>query len=312
MGLRRCSAPLLLALVALTPTAATAELKPTLAVQGTLTTLTGTPAPDGDYAVTFRFYTSAEAPAGVALTTYVHPAVTATSGTFSVSLGDTLPLDTQSIEAGQATWLGVQVGADPELPRVRLHHVPYAMRAKTAADLSCTGCVGPAQLAAGTLSAYAKTSDLEGVLTTDALADYAKTADLADYAKTADLAPVATAGTWASLTGKPEPSPADGMTAAGVANLKANALYDGSTPWTASTGTLQTELLQSNNSTGAGQTLNCTAGYKLMACTCSYENESIQFWPGVCKIKSATQCYGKGYYNNTYTYLVSAICGRVQ
>lgn len=101
------------------------------------------------------------------LTTYVHPAVTSTGGTFSVSLGDTLPLNTESIEAGQATWLGVQVGVDPELPRVRLHHVPYAMRATTAADLSCTGCVGAAQLAAGLLSAYAKTTVLEGLATAD-------------------------------------------------------------------------------------------------------------------------------------------------
>ena len=313
----------------LVPATAAAQIGDLLSVQGRLLTTAGGKAPDGQYAVTFRFYAAADDPIANALTAYVHPTVTVSDGIFAETLGGSVPLDTASIASGQAAWLGVQVGADPELQRVPLHQVPYAFRATSAAALECSGCVDAGHLAPGLLSGYVQTSALADYVKKDALADYAKTSALAEYAKTtalaeyakttalsdytktSALAPVATAGTYASLTGAPPASPADSMTAAGVQNIQGGKLYDGSTPWTSAAGTLTTEVKTSANSTGTGQTHNCSAGYKLVGCTYGYESETIQFWPGTCKIKSPTQCYGRGYYSSTYTYVVTAICARV-
>ena len=288
------------------PMVAFAEIGAALTLQGLLTNAAGVGAPDGDYPVTFRFYAGADDAQGEALTVYVHPNVAVKGGVFSASLGADLPFDTSPIGSGQAAWLGVQVAADAELPRVPLHPVPYAIRSLFAASaasadtagsagaLSCSGCIGADHLSPLVLAVYVKTSALADYVKTSALADYVKTGALADYAKKSELAPVATAGTYASLTGTPPSSAADGMTPAGVSNLQAGKLYDGSSPWSTASGTLVTDVKTSASSNGSGQTHNCSPGFKLVACTCSYENETTQFWPGVCKIKSPTQCYGRG------------------
>lgn len=105
---------------------------------------------------------------------------------------------------------------------------------------------------------------------------------------------------------------AGGRASRGVANLSAGKLYDGSTPWSSFSGTLETIVKTSQNSNATGQTHNCDAGFRLAACTCSYESENTSFWPGTCQIKSPTQCYGKGFYTNTWTFIVTAVCARVK
>ena len=101
-----------------------APLAPLLAAinyQGQLTDpSTGNPVPDGVYSMTFRLYDVPSAM--ISLWSWIHP-VTVTNGLFNVRL----PVNPTDF-TGQGRWLGVQVGADPEMePRQPLLPVPYAL-----------------------------------------------------------------------------------------------------------------------------------------------------------------------------------------
>ena len=167
------------------PTAASADAGELLGLQGRLLSAAGTPVPDGVYGMTVRFYAGEKDATKDAVYSYVDPGVQLSSGVFTVTIGDKQKLDGASFEAGKAGWIGVQVGNDPELPRTALRHVPYALRAKKALGLQCSGCIKGPHLDAAVL------------------APYAKTADLAVFAKDAELAKVAKSGSYADLSNKP-------------------------------------------------------------------------------------------------------------
>ena len=147
-------------------TASAAPLK-TIQLQGQLSTVAGSPVPDGDYLLRVSFY--AEKGDAKALFSELMTAKVVKGG-FLVGLGITQALPAESLLKGQAGWIGLQVGTDPELPRLPMAHVAYAFRAETASALECTGCIESSHLASSVLAAYAKTDDL---------APFAKTADLA-------------------------------------------------------------------------------------------------------------------------------------
>ena len=102
-----------------------ASVAPLLQYQGRLLDApTGEPLADGDHTMVFRIY-SVETE-GSALWTETKD-VPVANGLFSTVLGDTTALD-QALFNGQALWLGVKVGADPEAaPRQPLLPVPYAL-----------------------------------------------------------------------------------------------------------------------------------------------------------------------------------------
>lgn len=104
-------------------TAAYAEVPATISVQGILTDAGGALLPNGPYSLTLSLYT---VPAGgSALYTETHPAAMVVNGGFSVLLGSVTPL---GLPFDAPYWLGIQVGADPELtPRVPLASAPYAL-----------------------------------------------------------------------------------------------------------------------------------------------------------------------------------------
>ena len=139
----------------------------TIQLQGQLSTVAGSPVPDGDYLLRVSFY--ADKGDTKALFSELMTAKVVKGG-FLVGLGVTQALPAESLLKGQAGWIGLQVGTDPELPRLPMAHVAYAFRAETAAALDCTGCIESSHLASSVLEAYAKTDDLK---------PYAKTADLA-------------------------------------------------------------------------------------------------------------------------------------
>ncbi len=103
-----------------------AQVPQTLSYQGVLTDVGGAIAPDGNYDVTFRLYSAASG--GSLLWVESHTganAVQVVRGGFSVTLGSLSPL---TIGFTAPLWLGIQVGADPELsPRVALTASPYAL-----------------------------------------------------------------------------------------------------------------------------------------------------------------------------------------
>ncbi|MFQ5594631.1 MAG: hypothetical protein ACE5HA_10835 [Anaerolineae bacterium] len=95
-----------------------------ISYQGRLLDGAGDAVADGPYTMTFRLYDVSSG--GAALWTETK-SVTVAGGLFTTLLGDTTALDL-SVFDGRDLWLGVQVGADPEMsPRQRIVSVPYAI-----------------------------------------------------------------------------------------------------------------------------------------------------------------------------------------
>jgi hypothetical protein len=108
-------------------------ITPKLHYQGRLLDpTTGVPKIDGNYTMIFNIYNVASG--GAPLWTETKD-VAVSKGIFSTLLGDTTPLNT-SIFNGQDLWLGISVGADPQMtPRQPLAYVPYAIYANNAGTL---------------------------------------------------------------------------------------------------------------------------------------------------------------------------------
>jgi len=127
-----------------------ADAKPVrLALQGSLQNIGGGPVADGSYPLAVRIYELASG--GDYLFQDFSLGVAVKGGLFAFTLGadPKNPLDDGLFTSSKGQFAGVQVGSDPELPRVELAPVAYASRATLAAiakDLECSGCVGAADL----------------------------------------------------------------------------------------------------------------------------------------------------------------------
>jgi hypothetical protein len=94
--------------------------------QGVLLGSNEQPVPEGNYKLTFSFYTEN----GTQLWTEVHDPVFIAGGTFHVHLGIFQPLD---LPFNEAYFLGIKVGNDPELqPRMLLTSAAYSFNADNA------------------------------------------------------------------------------------------------------------------------------------------------------------------------------------
>lgn len=118
-----------------------AATMPLLQYQGRLTDPgTGEPVVDGTYSMSFRLYGVDSD--GTALWIETKD-VSVQGGVFNALLGDTTALD-QSMFNGQALWLGIKVGTDPEAtPRQQILPVAYALSLVPGAEIS-TSSVDPA------------------------------------------------------------------------------------------------------------------------------------------------------------------------
>ena len=102
-----------------------ADVPEFMSYQGVLRDGIGNPVPDGMYALTFRLYDVETG--GVALWTEAQT-YDVQGGMISVKLGKGVPLS--GVEFDVPYWLGISIGAEPELvPRVELATVPYAAHA---------------------------------------------------------------------------------------------------------------------------------------------------------------------------------------
>jgi hypothetical protein len=191
-----CWAGLLLA----GPMVAHADDGPLLAVQGFLRSNAGTPVPDGDYALAVVVWDAAVG--GNPLFEQDFLAVPVNGGLFNLELGSKKSPMAASLFNGSPRWLGVTIGANPELPRVALRAVPQALWATAAGSLQCSGCIDGSQLAAASVQAahvafaYAGSDSKGGAALAAKLADSAKVAEMAktaDSAKLADIAKLADA-----------------------------------------------------------------------------------------------------------------------
>jgi subtilisin-like proprotein convertase family protein len=143
---------LLLVATALAAPALAASTAPgTMVVEGFMLSSGGGPATDGDYTATFTIYDKKSG--GKALYTESVAKLVVKAGRFSVAMGATKPIDAAALSGLSGAWLGIKIGADPELPLGALHSVPYALRAQTAHSLDCDGCVSGKNIANGSLNA---------------------------------------------------------------------------------------------------------------------------------------------------------------
>ena len=118
-----------------------------LPIVGVLTDSGDTPL-DGTYDVVFRFYVQETGGSAVWAETFdsSHPSgqVEFDNGLFHVYLGNDAvsPLDVDDFVSNSEMWLGIQVGTDNEMSRVRIASVPWAFEAEVCRevdDLSAAG-----------------------------------------------------------------------------------------------------------------------------------------------------------------------------
>ena len=141
-----------------------------LHVEGALRSDSGAAVADGAYPMAFRLYEAAQG--GDALFKELTLGVAVTGGHFFYVVGTDSenPMDDQVFVSKSARWIGVQVGMDPELPRVELATVPYAVHAVWAAGsggLQCSGCIGAGHLSAAAVQTEALA---DGAVTTEKIA----------------------------------------------------------------------------------------------------------------------------------------------
>lgn len=96
----------------------------------------GSPLPTGSYPMTFTVYGAATG--GTVHWTETQSAVTVTNGYFAVRLGSVTSFEPNDFDGER--WIGVQVGADPEItPRTAIASVPFALNANTALYANSAG-----------------------------------------------------------------------------------------------------------------------------------------------------------------------------
>ncbi len=113
--------------------------------QGALANATSDPLPDGNHSVVFSIYNPAVSSTPIWQETQT---VTTIDGKFSALLGLITSLNPTLFANELTTYIGVKVGADPEMsPRFRVAYAPYALNslqaftAKSADALDCSGCI---------------------------------------------------------------------------------------------------------------------------------------------------------------------------
>ena len=119
--------PLFVMTLAAAPMAA-ADVPNQMNYQGQLTDDLGAPL-DTVVSMTFTIYDDSSG--GIVLWTETQTGVEVSQGLFNVLLGSDPPIP-DTVFADDWTWLGIQIGADPEIaPLTKLATVPYAFRVST-------------------------------------------------------------------------------------------------------------------------------------------------------------------------------------
>lgn len=162
------------------PRVALASTPSLIGVTGAISS-SGGAAPDGAYDLTFALYKDQSG--GTPLWFEGPLTIGVKNGMFSVNLGVTKVLPPAVMAT--ATWVGVAIAQEPELPRKQLTSVPFSVRTLVAESLDCSGCIGLKHLSPEVSSSFALATDL------------------AQYAKVATLSDVASTGNFGDLKGVP-------------------------------------------------------------------------------------------------------------
>ncbi len=141
-----------------------AAVPTSMSVEGFLSSSGGGAAADGAYNVTFSVYNVQKG--GTAAWQEGPIKVTVAGGRFHHVLGAVKPFSAATMNQLSTPWLGLKVDSEPEMTRVRLRSVAYALLADmaknvgfpyagaktkggpatTALDLQCTGCVSVSEM----------------------------------------------------------------------------------------------------------------------------------------------------------------------
>ncbi len=203
----------------LVASAATAAVPGLISYQGQLTTAAGTPVPDGAYSLRFQIY---DAPSGGnVLWNSNLQSVQVSNGLYTYVLGQDLPFP-NGLFAGGNRWLGITVGADPEMtPRRQFLTTGFALVSQHADSIDWGGIKNvPAGfadgiddagsgditavntsggLAGGTASGDANIAIANGGVTSSHISDH--TIVDADLSDSANISPSKIAGGVPTLTG---------------------------------------------------------------------------------------------------------------
>jgi len=199
---------------------ATAAVPALISYQGRLTTPAGAPVPDGLYSLKFEIY---DAPTGgSSLWSSQFHAVQVSSGVYTYVFGQDVPLPANLFQSGADRWLGITVGADPEMiPRRQFFTSAFALHAQDADVVPWSGISGiPADFAdgvdndaGGDITAVNTSGGLSGGVTSGdanlAIASGGVTSSHiqdgtlvdADISNSANIAPTKIAGGVPTLTG---------------------------------------------------------------------------------------------------------------
>jgi len=159
----------------LTAGVAHAAVPARLPVEGSLLSGGGSPAADGSYIFFVSLYDAVDAKESFFAETHVGVKVNGAHFAFVIGSVDAKknPLPVANFASG-AVWAGIAVNTDPELPRVPLDSVAFALaagRAGTASTLECSGCLDGSQRGPGSVGAdkvdftYAGSSEKGGAAT---------------------------------------------------------------------------------------------------------------------------------------------------
>lgn len=111
-----------------------------ISFQGKLTNTDGTNVSNGTYSIVFSLYTVSTG--GSAIWTETQSSVTVTDGIFQVNLGSVTSLPGSVDFNSGSIYLGVKVGADPEMsPRILFTASPYAFNSDKLGGISASGFV---------------------------------------------------------------------------------------------------------------------------------------------------------------------------
>lgn len=143
LNLRAVIGCLLFVVVAAIATPAFAQV---VQVHGRLASTGGGAAPDGHYLATFALYEVEKA--GTPFWSEPNQQLKVSGGTFHYALGSAKQISPALLASKKAVFVGLKLGLDPEMPRVRVRATAFALVAETARGLACTGCVSVKSLKA--------------------------------------------------------------------------------------------------------------------------------------------------------------------
>jgi hypothetical protein len=130
----------ILGLGVLSTTVVHAAINNQISFQGKLTNPDGTNVTNGTYSITFNLYTVASG--GSAIWTETQGSVSVTDGIFQVNLGSVTSLPGSVDFNSGSVYLGVKVGADPEMtPRILFTASPYAFNSDKLGGIAASGFV---------------------------------------------------------------------------------------------------------------------------------------------------------------------------